>query len=130
MRTCEIEGCENSHQARGWCNKHYIRWTRNGDPLITRKRGYERKKEVTYVTRHQRLYYDYGKASDHDCFLGFHKADEWAFVKDWCPEDELIETLWKDQRGKERLIYYSMNDAHYITMCSRHHLMLDKGSFA
>lgn len=32
-RTCSIEGCGNPHEARGWCNKHYLRAKRLGDPL-------------------------------------------------------------------------------------------------
>lgn len=31
--TCEIEECYGVQVARGWCNKHYRRWRRNGDPL-------------------------------------------------------------------------------------------------
>lgn len=30
---CSIEGCENPVQARGWCSKHYKRWSEYGDPL-------------------------------------------------------------------------------------------------
>jgi len=26
MRTCTIDGCEEPHLARGWCNMHYKRW--------------------------------------------------------------------------------------------------------
>lgn len=32
-RTCTIEGCDNKEVARGWCNKHYLRWGKHGDPL-------------------------------------------------------------------------------------------------
>ena len=32
MRTCDIEGCENKHEARGWCNKHYLKWRIHGTP--------------------------------------------------------------------------------------------------
>ena len=32
-RTCSIEGCDNAHYSRGWCQRHYGRWYRNGDPL-------------------------------------------------------------------------------------------------
>ena len=32
-RRCSIDGCENLHDARGWCNKHYKRWQNHGDPL-------------------------------------------------------------------------------------------------
>jgi hypothetical protein len=29
---CTIEGCENPHDARGWCSSHLNRFYRNGDP--------------------------------------------------------------------------------------------------
>lgn len=32
-RTCGIEGCDRAVVARGWCNMHYMRWSRHGDPL-------------------------------------------------------------------------------------------------
>lgn len=31
MRVCEVEGCENAHEAKGWCNKHYLRVKYHGD---------------------------------------------------------------------------------------------------
>lgn len=31
--TCAIDGCESPVSARGWCGKHYYRWTHYGDPL-------------------------------------------------------------------------------------------------
>lgn len=31
-RTCSIEGCERAVVARGWCQTHWRRWRRNGDP--------------------------------------------------------------------------------------------------
>lgn len=35
--TCQIEGCTNPIDKRGWCSKHYGRWYRTGDPLkVTR----------------------------------------------------------------------------------------------
>ncbi|HEY7824270.1 MAG TPA: HNH endonuclease signature motif containing protein [Acidimicrobiia bacterium] len=30
---CSIPGCHERHEARGWCNKHYLRWKRHGNPL-------------------------------------------------------------------------------------------------
>lgn len=30
---CSIEGCGRPHIARGWCNNHWKRWRRHGDPL-------------------------------------------------------------------------------------------------
>lgn len=31
--TCSIRDCEDPVVARGWCNAHYKRWRRHGDPL-------------------------------------------------------------------------------------------------
>lgn len=37
--TCSVEGCGGSHEARGWCGKHYDRWRRgkavDADPPST-----------------------------------------------------------------------------------------------
>lgn len=33
LNTCSIDGCDSPPRARGWCNKHYYRWRRLGDPL-------------------------------------------------------------------------------------------------
>lgn len=30
---CSIHGCCNPARHRGWCNAHYLRWRRHGDPL-------------------------------------------------------------------------------------------------
>ena len=31
---CKIEGCNNIIHARGWCNNHYQKWRKHGDPLF------------------------------------------------------------------------------------------------
>lgn len=36
---CIIENCEGLEFGRKWCEKHYRRWLRHGDPMITKKRG-------------------------------------------------------------------------------------------
>lgn len=35
-RICIIHGCESKVFGRGWCNAHYKRWWRYGDPLLGR----------------------------------------------------------------------------------------------
>ena len=32
IKYCSIVGCVNRCYGHGWCNKHYSRWRRNGDP--------------------------------------------------------------------------------------------------
>lgn len=42
--TCRVEGCNNQSRVvgRGLCSKHYHRWQRHGDPLVTRTRPHSR----------------------------------------------------------------------------------------
>jgi hypothetical protein len=40
--TCSVTDCDKPAHCRGWCNAHYLRWQRHGDPLgggATRHRG-------------------------------------------------------------------------------------------
>lgn len=41
--TCRIEGCAGHAKTRGWCNKHYLRWLRNGDAEKMIHPNYKRK---------------------------------------------------------------------------------------
>ncbi len=34
MITCAVDGCDRAKQKREWCDMHYKRWYRTGDPLI------------------------------------------------------------------------------------------------
>lgn len=33
--TCSFDGCENKHSSKGFCDKHYRRWKKSGDPAVT-----------------------------------------------------------------------------------------------
>lgn len=37
--TCQIVGCVKPSRTRGWCNMHYTRWSRHGDPLAIIRDG-------------------------------------------------------------------------------------------
>lgn len=37
--TCGVAGCGREIFSRGWCQKHYARWLRHGDPLQTATPG-------------------------------------------------------------------------------------------
>jgi hypothetical protein len=34
-KTCTVPGCVNKYLARGYCNAHWLRWRKYGDPLAT-----------------------------------------------------------------------------------------------
>ncbi len=36
MKTCSIENCKEKHYGLGFCQKHYMRFKRHGDPLFTK----------------------------------------------------------------------------------------------
>lgn len=36
---CKIDGCPDPVVGHGWCNKHWLRWKNNGDPLIVKRRA-------------------------------------------------------------------------------------------
>ena len=127
MKQCEIEGCEKRHYARGWCSMHYRRWIRTGDPVRKRQKNVRNKEHLNYRSMHKRLDVRYGKAKVHDCSNCFGPAQEWAFIHEWCPKEELIETINPGYSGEPRTIYYSMNDGHYLTLCKKCHTAMDKG---
>jgi hypothetical protein len=35
---CSVETCDKPAQTRGWCERHYRRWVRHGDPLVAKRR--------------------------------------------------------------------------------------------
>lgn len=46
-RTCSIDGCEKRHEARGYCNAHYLTLRRTGNPLPKHEWGiWERLKDT------------------------------------------------------------------------------------
>jgi hypothetical protein len=36
--SCAVEGCDREAKVRGWCQSHYVQWTRTGDPLGTKRK--------------------------------------------------------------------------------------------
>ena len=40
--TCKIGGCDGLHEALGWCNAHYLRWSRTGSTESRKRSSVER----------------------------------------------------------------------------------------
>ena len=129
LRKCEVEGCDNKHHSRGMCDKHYNRWKSHGDTFVVEKGGRPRGDNPTYGAAHQRLVADYGKASEHDCSVCFEPADEWAFIREWCPDNEVLRQEKDFPNGRRRVVEYSLDPAHYLTLCRSDHNRLDKGIY-
>ena len=122
MRVCDFDGCNAPHQAKGYCRKHYQRLWKHGTPEITTfewTKGFR-----SYPSQHDWLREHFGKASLHDCSYCGKQAEHWAFIREWCPDDETL--MGKTTKGFDAP--YSLDPAHYLTMCARHHKMMDSGN--
>lgn len=40
QKICAIEECERPFKARGWCDMHWKRWKRTGDPTKIKQKGF------------------------------------------------------------------------------------------
>ena len=45
---CSVDGCETAAITRGWCQKHYRRWKRHGDPGTARPYGQQSEQPVEH----------------------------------------------------------------------------------
>lgn len=53
MRICSIEGCNEKHEAKGYCKKHYRSYHKYGDPLyIENKEGKSKRQNTLYEENH------------------------------------------------------------------------------
>jgi hypothetical protein len=46
---CSIKGCTQPYTTRGWCQTHYDRWRKHGDPMWTPMSGAEIEEEVAWL---------------------------------------------------------------------------------
>lgn len=61
---CSIPGCGKRHVARGYCNRHYLRLRRNGDPLTAPTRQ-GRERQRCSVVECGRISFGYGLCNKH-----------------------------------------------------------------
>lgn len=57
-KICTILGCDKPLKARGLCNAHWARWSRNGDASITLRPTYGKGKDAAATKRAKKKYRD------------------------------------------------------------------------
>ena len=115
--TCTIAGCTSPHEARGWCEKHWKRWRKHGDPLKVASNGQVQGEHPAYSTVHRRIRRVRGRASAHRCIDCGRAAAEWSY--DGTDPDELI------GQDSGRTMPYSTDPARYQPRCKSCHWAFD-----
>ena len=117
MMTCSISGCFNPVLARGWCCKHYNRWSHHGDPLkclvAHSERGAPMKWLLTHVSYPGR-----------ECLIwpfARNKRDGYAKMKDAIPSRLMCELAHGKPPSKFHDAAHSCGKAH-IGCVNPHHL--------
>lgn len=123
--TCAVETCEKEPKTRDWCDAHYGRWYRHGDPLGGGARsGPKRHDRPGYDAAHARVYRARGRARQHACQCGAQAA-QWAY--DHTDPAPLVETL-RNMIGEFAEMTYSADPSRYVALCRSCHVKLDKGT--
>lgn len=63
-RSCSIDGCNRPFRARTWCNMHYQRWDRHGDPLVNPRADWGKPEAIR-----KRFWSRVDKGADDECWL-------------------------------------------------------------
>lgn len=114
---CKIEGCESTTKGgHGWCNAHYIRWSKTGDPLtpLPEKVHWWTGDQATYNAIHFRLKNERGPARENPCLRCGKPAQEWAY-----------DHADPDERVSPKMQPFSLNLNHYQPLCRSCHRKLD-----
>lgn len=110
---CCVDGCANTHRAKGYCAKHYMRLVNYNDPVHVPAR--QRGAIPGYGGAHDRVRAIRGSASDHCCAHCGGLATQWAY--DHTDPNRVV-----DGRGRP----YSLDPNRYMAMCIPCHRRLDK----
>jgi len=117
MENCSIDGCarKKKYIATGWCQTHYHRWWRTGDPnYVTPPKRVD---VPSYRALHSRIMRERGKAVQYECRCG-NQAEQWAY------DGTDPQPLWAS--FKSRTVPYSLDTMKYLPLCRGCHLKLDR----
>lgn len=73
-RRCSIEGCEAKHLARGWCQKHYMRWYTTGTTDLIKRERPDRTKRTCSIVGCQRSVWSRDMCNLH--YTRWRRADD------------------------------------------------------
>lgn len=125
---CQEPGCGKPIGGRNWCNMHYTRWLRHGDPqtvIVDRNlptgsaHPHWRGDEAGYRAVHERVRSRRGPAKDHPCLHCGGQAAHWAY--DHADPAELIDSAMGP---------YSTNPERYLPLCVSCHKRFDLAHLA
>lgn len=110
MTTCSVEGCEKLARVRGWCQMHYSRWHRHGDPGSAEASKVYESREVcsiegcgkphvarTFCATHYRRWSLYGDPGTADLINRPHDPAEAERECRICGEVKLIDQFYRDR---------------------------------
>lgn len=128
---CSIPKCPRKakYAATGWCQTHYHRWWRTGDPLgLKQERGAKgpnavswQGENVTYYSAHGRVKVLWGSASQYPCIQCGNAANDWAYDG----TDPTAASGSVTVNGKEYQVTYSTWPEFYMPMCTGCHAARD-----
>src|SRR6516162_2526071 len=130
MNACQVDGCDLTLiEARGMCDKHYTRWLRHGDPLVTHgpgnrgrmgsSNGNWKGDAAPYSAIHLRLVREFGSASQFQCLNDCgRQAQEWAY-----DHGDPNEIVGDDSHGV--MAPYSLDPQFYMPLCKWCHRSMD-----
>ncbi len=122
-KKCSVQDCDRPHFGHGFCQTHRYRWAENGDPLVTRPPGVpagedhfaRRGENIKYAAAHTRIKRARGRAKDHGCAGCGLAADDWAYMHNDSPFEQV-------EDGKP----YSTRLDDYAPLCHSCHWHFDR----
>ncbi len=118
---CAVGDCDAAVHSRGWCQRHYLRWWKHGDPLTLAAKGPKgpRAADVGYVAAHDRVRSARGLASDFGCSGAGcdRQSRDWAYVSGSESDDQAR----TDELGRK----FSLDVSRYVPLCRPCHKGMD-----
>lgn len=155
MRRCAVAGCERPWRAKGYCNPHYLRWYRTGNPGDADIREYGH--ESCHVEGCERPYRSSGYCATHhkrvqrtghpgtadvrgpaESYVGIHlkvARERGPASEQRCEHCEETADDWAYDHSDPEELYrpeygspYSLDTARYLPLCRTCHIKFDDSS--